>query len=119
MGKYYPWDWIYVLKGKFKRAFIRFKKNGASANVEGETIKTYYHKPKYVKQVMSPYFEFVASENLGLCYPSVNHTAITKHKKLIKTLIALDSKVNASKLMPIGIGDYYIITFRKKNSHSQ
>lgn len=117
MGKYYPWDWIYMLKGKFKRAFIRFKKNGASANVEGETIKTYYRTPKDIKQIMKPYFDFVASENLGVLYPSVNHTAITKHTKLIKRLIDLDSKISRLKLVPIGIGDYYIITFRKKNEN--
>ena len=52
MGKYYPWDWVYILKGKFKRAFIRFKKGGASANVEGETVKTYYHSPKQIKNIM-------------------------------------------------------------------
>ncbi|MUU79282.1 class I SAM-dependent methyltransferase [Winogradskyella endarachnes] len=112
MGKYYPWDWIYALKGKFKRAFIRFNKNGTTANIEGEAVTTYYHTPKQFKNKMSSYFNYISSENLGVCYPSVNHTSITKFKKFIKFLIVVDSKLR--QLIPVGIGDYYIMSFRKK-----
>lgn len=114
MGKHYPWDWIYILKGKFKRAFIRFKKNGTIANVEGESIKTYYHTPKKIKSLFKKDFDFLNAENLGVFYPSVNHTSITKHNNLIKKLIGLDLKINKKKIIPIGIGDYYIISFKKK-----
>lgn len=114
MGKYYPWDWVYLFKGKFQRALIRFKKGGTIANVEGENVKTYYHTPKYVKEIMSKDFHCIASENMGLFYPSVNHTSITKYPKLIGMLIRLDSFFIKRKLIPIGIGDYYIITFQKR-----
>lgn len=112
MGKYYPWDWIYILKGKFKRAFIRFQKNGAFANVEGEVVITNYHTSKKIKSLFKKNFDYLDSENLGLFYPSVNHTSITKYKNLIKKLIAFDLKFK--NRVPIGIGDYYIITFQKK-----
>lgn len=114
MGKYYPWDWIYILKGKFKRAFIRQKKNGTIANVEGESIKTYYHTPKKIKSLFKKDYDFLHCENLGVFYPSVNHTSITKYKKMIKKLILLETKINKKKLIPIGIGDYFIISFKKK-----
>lgn len=113
MGKYYPWDWIYALKGKFRRAFIRFNKDGIYTNIEGEAIKTFYHSPKKVKTKMAKYFEFIDSENLGVFYPSVNHTSLTKYKKLINRLISIDSKIAKWKILPTGIGDYYILTFKK------
>ncbi len=111
MGKYYPWDWIYVLKGKFKRAFIRLQKE-AIANVEGESIKTYYYTPEEMKSFMTSHFEYVTSENLASFYPSVNHKLLTKYNWFIKMLIKIDSKMK--HLIPIGVGDYFIITFRKK-----
>ena len=114
MGKYYPWDWVYLLTGKFRRALIRFKKDGTLANVEGEKVQTHYHTPKKVKEVMMENFDYVSSENLGLFFPSVNHTAITKYSKLIRLLIRIDSFMLKMKVFPIGIGDYYIITFKKK-----
>ena len=112
MGKYYPWDWIYIFKGKIKRALIRLKKEGADANIEGETIRTFYHTPRKLQTKFKPYFDFVSSENLGLFYPSVNHTSLIKYKKLIKIMIFTDALFR--NLIPTGIGDYYIITFKRK-----
>ena len=114
MGKYYPWDWIYIFKGNFKRAFIRFKKNNALANVEGEAVKTYYHSPKKIRSLFKKDFDYLKAESLGLFYPSVNHTSVTKHTNLVKKLISFEKAMNQKKCVPAGIGDYYIITFKKK-----
>jgi ubiquinone/menaquinone biosynthesis C-methylase UbiE len=114
MGKFYPWDWIYLLKGRIKRAFIRLRKNEVYANIGGEAVKVFYHTPKKVKNEMRPHFDLIASENLGVFFPSVNHRSLTKHTKLINKLISFDLKIAKSKILPIGIGDYYILTFKKR-----
>ena len=114
MGKYYPWDWIYLLKGKFNRAFIRLKKKKVTANVEGEQVQTYYFSPKSIKTIIKDSFQLLKIENLGVLYPSVNHTSITKHQRWMKKLIALESNNWIKKCIPKGVGDYYIITFQKK-----
>jgi len=114
MGKLYPWDWIYLLKGRVQRALMRLRKGGVYAHIGGEAVKVFYHTPNKVKNEMQKYFDYIKSENLGVFFPSVNHQSITKHTKLIKRLISLDFKVSKSKILPIGIGDYYIITFKKR-----
>lgn len=114
LGKYYPWDWIYALKLKFRRAFMRLSKSDVYANIEGEKIKINYYIPKQIIRLMPSNFELQKIENLGFLYPSVNHQTITKQKKLIALLIKIDAFLLKKDWIPKGVGDYFIITFKKK-----
>lgn len=114
LGKYYPWDWVYALKLKFKRAFMRLSKNDIYASIEGEKIKVNYYTPKQIIRLMPENFELQKIENLGFLYPSVNHQSIIKHKKLIALLIKIDAFLLKKEWIPRGVGDYFIITLKKK-----
>lgn len=115
LGPYYPWEWLYALKGDFKVAFRRLKKGGALANVEGKKVHTFYYTPQQIKQKMGKDFEVIKVESLGYTFPSVNFEKVHRFKKFSKSLIYLDQKMHQWKLAPSYIGDYFIISFRLKN----
>jgi ubiquinone/menaquinone biosynthesis C-methylase UbiE len=47
-----PWEISHALTGKFKTAFRRFKKHGASAHIEGIYFTSYYHSPSKVLKAL-------------------------------------------------------------------
>ena len=64
-----PWEWAWLLKGKFKDAFRRFEKNGVMANVEGESFLTYYHSLRAIEKSFDQQFQLIKSKGLGVFSP--------------------------------------------------
>jgi ubiquinone/menaquinone biosynthesis C-methylase UbiE len=114
MPPYYPWEMITLLKGN-KNAFRRFNKNGVLANINGHSIKTFYHSPKRVKIALGNNFKHIKTRNIGTFYPSNHFASLQKHKYSIAKLLKFDNWINGSFFMIKGVGDYFIITFQKTN----
>ena len=112
LGPYYPWEWLYALKGDFKLAFRRLNNEGTIANVEGGKVRTYYYSPKDIERKMGDDFQLLKVDSLGFAFPSVNFEKVHQFKKVSKFLIHLDRKLHQLKLVPSFLGDYFIISFR-------
>ncbi|MCH8534153.1 MAG: class I SAM-dependent methyltransferase [Flavobacteriaceae bacterium] len=112
LGRYYPWEWLYALKGDFNLAFRRFNKNGVIANVEGGRVQTFYYTPHQIKEKMGDEFQLLKVESLGFAFPSVNFQKVHQFKKLSKLLIYIDQKMHQWNIVPTNLGDYFIISFR-------
>lgn len=116
MPRISPWEWLWLLKGKFKDAFRRFQKNGAMANVEGRTFLTYYYSLKEIRKSFGPQFQLIKSEGLGVFSPPPSATNFVK--QFPRTFNFLDQgDQSISKLYPFTRwGDHLVLTFRLKKA---
>lgn len=109
------WESLLVFKGKFKTAFRRFfAQRGRSAHVEGEYFTCWYYDPSYITDALKDSFDLIAIE--GLCTivpPSYIENFAEKHPVLYKTLTRQEDRLK-SKWPWKYMGDYYIITLKKK-----
>lgn len=109
------WESLLFLKGDFKTAFRRFfSSKGVKAHIEGEYFTCRYYNPSYVIENMKHSYEILNLE--GLCTlvpPSYLENFPAKRPSLFNWLKEKENKWKR-KWPWRGIGDYYIISFRKK-----
>jgi len=115
LPKFCLWEASLFIKGKFKAAFRRFfSAGGRRAHIEGEYFRCWYYDPSLIKKNLKKDFDLLALE--GLCTlvpPSYVENFAKKHPKAFKVLKDKEDKWKA-KWPWRSIGDYYIISFRKK-----
>lgn len=111
------WEILLVFKGKFKTAFRRiFSKNGRKAHLEGTYFTCWYYNPSYLIKRMKGSFDLLSVE--GLCTlvpPSYIEGFAEKHPAVYRVLKRAEDKLKYSWPWNV-IGDYYIISFVKKQS---
>lgn len=110
------WEFLLLFKGKFKTAFRRlFSGKGASAHIEGEYFTCWYYNPSFVAEHMGEEYDLLSAE--GLCTivpPSYMEGFATKHPRLYAFLCRREAALK-SRWPWRSVGDYYIISLRKKN----
>lgn len=115
LPKFCLWEFLLLFKGKFKTAFRRFRgKNGASAQIMGESFRCWYYNPSFVCKHLQPEFKQIALE--GLCTivpPSYIEGFADKYPRLYQFLLKQENK--RCKNWPWkNIGDYYLISLRRR-----
>jgi ubiquinone/menaquinone biosynthesis C-methylase UbiE len=89
-----PWELMLALKGNFKTAFRRLKKNGVMAHVEGVHFRTWYFSPgRLIKDFGS---DFSVRDLSGLCSvapPPYLENIPERFPKLFSMLSRLDEKL--------------------------
>ena len=120
LPKFCLWESMLLFKGDFKTAFRRFfSSKGAKAHIEGEYFTCWYYNPSYVIKSMEHNYEVLSVE--GICTlvpPSYLENFPTKRPKLFKWLKEKES-VWKNKWPWKNIGDYYIISLRKKYNNQR
>jgi ubiquinone/menaquinone biosynthesis C-methylase UbiE len=115
LPKFCLWETMLVFKGKFRTAARRWlSKNGAKANVEGQSFKCWYYNPSFVIPQLKDEFNVLSVE--GLCTvvpPSYIEYFAEKYPKAYKLLCSKEARYKSKWPWNV-IGDYYIITLRKK-----
>jgi ubiquinone/menaquinone biosynthesis C-methylase UbiE len=114
LPKFCLWETLLVFKGKFRTAFRRFfSGQGRKANLEGFNFKCWYYNPSYIIKRLND-FELIGLE--GLCTivpPSYLEGFAEKHPLAFKLLRKWENKLKGKWPWKY-IGDYYIISMRKK-----
>ena len=112
MPKICPWELLSVLKGNFALAFRRFKKNGATAHLEGEYFKTYYFTHNKVLKSFGKKFKLIKAEGLGvLIPPPVKENLPKQLPKFYRILKYFDKKLRNH--FPFNRwADHFIITLQ-------
>lgn len=110
------WEFLLLFKGKFRTAFRRFTGHkGTNAHIEGTIFRCWYYNPSYIRKQLSESFDLVELEGLCCLVPpsyiqgfSVKYPGVSQF---------LERKENAlrHKWPWKSIGDYYIMTLRKRN----
>ncbi len=115
LPKFCLWEFLLICKGKFKTAFRRFSgKKGARSHIEGEYFTCWYYNPSYVKKYMEKDFDLLLIE--GLCTlvpPSYMVNFAEKYPRAYSILCMLENRYSHAWPWKF-IGDYYMISFRKK-----
>ena len=115
LPKFCLWESLLFVKGKFKTAFRRFFSSaGRKAHIEGKYFRCWYYNPSFIKRLLKKEFDAVSLE--GLCTlvpPSYIENFAEKYPKTFDSLREKEEKWKA-KWPWRSVGDYYIISFRKK-----
>ncbi|WP_448701624.1 class I SAM-dependent methyltransferase [Mucilaginibacter sp. AW1-3] len=115
LPKFCLWEMLLIFKGKFKTATRRlFSNNGAAAHVEGTYFKCWYYDPSYIRSHLKKEFDVLGIE--GLCTivpPSYIEGFAEKHPRVYRFLKAQENRLKATWPWKF-IGDYYIISLKKK-----
>lgn len=115
LPKFCLWESLLIFKGKFKTATRRwFSKNGVKAHVEGTHFTCWYYDPSYIINTLEGDFEVLGIE--GLCTlvpPSYIEGFAEKHPRIYKFLKKAEDKLKSRRPWKF-IGDYYIISLKKK-----
>jgi ubiquinone/menaquinone biosynthesis C-methylase UbiE len=115
LPKFCLWEFLLLFKGKFATALRRFAGNkGAKAHIEGEYFRCWYYNPSFIQKHLKENFDMIGLE--GLCTivpPSYLQGFAEKYPKTCRWLIKKENNWKAKWPWKI-IGDYYIITLRKK-----
>lgn len=110
------WETSLVLKGKFKTAFRRFfSSKGVTAHIEGHYFTCWYYKPSYITKVLKDSYELLSLEGLCTIVPPsyIEHFA-EKHPKTYSWL-KRNEDARKHQWPWKNIGDYFIISLKKKN----
>lgn len=109
------WEFLLVFKGKFKIAIRRIlRANKQNAHLEGTLFTCWYYNPAFVIRHMKDDYDLVNIE--GLCTlvpPSYLENFAEKYPKIYRFLRAKEDLLK-SRWPWRSIGDYYIISLRKK-----
>jgi ubiquinone/menaquinone biosynthesis C-methylase UbiE len=115
LPKFCLWEFLLVFKGKLQTATRRlFSKNGVRARVEQTNFTCWYYNPSYVIKHLKKDFNLLNIE--GLCTivpPSYIENFPEKFPKLFSSLCKIENSWK-NKWPWKYIGDYYIISLRKK-----
>jgi ubiquinone/menaquinone biosynthesis C-methylase UbiE len=116
LPKFCLWETLLLFKGKFRTAFRRFfSSNGRTAHVEGHYFKCWYYNPSYITKRLMDQFEVLGIE--GLCTivtPSYMEGFAEKHQSIYGFLRKWEGRLK-SRWPWKYMGDYYIISLRKKS----
>ncbi len=115
LPKFCLWEMLLIFKGKFRTATRRmFSSKGRKAHINGTYFKCWYYSPKFILDRLKEKYTVTALE--GLCTivpPSYIEQFAEKHSKLFSFLRSKEDKLK-NKWPWKYIGDYYIISLRKK-----
>lgn len=111
------WETLLLFKGHFRTAFrrLRYGRKGAPAHVEGFHFRCWYYSPSFVIRALKGSFDLLRLE--GLCTlvpPSYIENFAEKHPLAYNFLRTRENKWK-QKWPWRAIGDYYIISFRKRD----
>ncbi len=111
------WETLMLFRGRFNSAFRRFvgRRKGAPAHVEGFHFRCWYYSASYVKKIMAAEsFEFLGLEGLcSLAPPSYIEYFAERYPQAWRLLSSLEDKWK-EKWPWRAIGDYYIVSFKKR-----
>lgn len=109
------WETLLAFRGKFKVAFRRFNsQKGRTAYIEGVSFTCWYYKPSFIIEALQHDYDLLGLE--GLCTivpPSYMERFPAKYPKLYQFLTVLENRLKG-KWPWRHIGDYYILSFRKR-----
>ena len=115
LPKFCLWETLLLFKGNFKTAFRRFfSSNGRTAHIDGYHFKCWYYNPSYITKRLKDQFDLLSIE--GLCTivpPSYLENFAEKHPPAYITLKKWEDRLKTKWPWRV-IGDYYIISLRKK-----
>ncbi|HRH37952.1 MAG TPA: class I SAM-dependent methyltransferase [Flavobacteriales bacterium] len=113
MPRFSPWEVLALLKGHFKLAFRRFKRNGTQAHLEGVYFTCWYYSPRYVRKHLGAHYDVLEQRALSLFVPPPHAEGFPKRwPKLFNFLHRMEERF-AHRWPFKNWGDHFVIVLRK------
>ncbi len=107
------WELGWVLKGRFRMAFRRFRADGAQAHLEGIHFPCHYHAPSAVLRMLPEGFTVRALKGLSVVFPPPHaHALMARHPRLLRLLGRLEDAL-CDRWPFRGWGDHYLLIVRR------
>jgi ubiquinone/menaquinone biosynthesis C-methylase UbiE len=115
MGTDCRWEQHYfLLKGKLRLMFRRFRKQGVLAHYEGYSSLIFYHSPKALAGCFSSSFETITTRPVGLFIPpSYLNPRFENKSGLLKLLCLLEKGCKRISFLS-NLADHYLIHLEKR-----
>ncbi|HEY4205570.1 MAG TPA: class I SAM-dependent methyltransferase [Puia sp.] len=116
LPKFSLWESLMLFKGKFRTATRRwFASKGARSHVEGHYFRCWYYSPGYVIRELGKEYELLELEGLCTMVPPsyIEHFA-ERYPGWYRRLCRMEDRWKGAWPWKY-IGDYYIISFRKRD----
>lgn len=112
MPRICPWELLQAFRGKPRLAFRRLSQQGASAHIDGQWFRSYYHSPTTVIQSFDKRFVLVKLRGLAsLSPPPYFETFPERYPMLYDTLTRWDERV--AEYFPMNRwADHFILTMQ-------
>jgi ubiquinone/menaquinone biosynthesis C-methylase UbiE len=109
-----PMELLTMLKGNFKLAFRRWKKNGTPANIEGETILSYYYAASRIRKMFGENFRCLQQQGWCSVMPMPYHSSFPKkHQRVFSFLQNSEQKI--AEIFPFNCwADHVLMVMQKK-----
>ena len=114
MPKYCFWEIFYfLLRGKFKQAFRRTKKEGIPVTLNNEVCHTWYYNPNEVKKLSKPNFNSKKLNPVGIAIPPsyLENSILTKRPWF--SVLLLKEKILSYSIFS-KLSDHYLIQLQKQ-----
>lgn len=113
MPKVSPWELIMAVKGDFKTAFRRFRKN-TPAHIEGIHFSVYYYNPSYIKKVLKTDFQVLTLKGIYFAVPPEFYQRfVERYPKMYRFLQRVERLTG--NIFPFNCCcDHYMITLKRK-----
>ena len=109
------WELAWGFKGNWKQAGRRLSQNGATAHLEGEYFKTYYHSLPSIRQKFGTDFLLIQVESLGNFSPPPSHLDFADRHPFLYSFLKMLERVTG-RIFPFNrFGDHLIATFQRKS----
>jgi SAM-dependent methyltransferase len=112
MPRISPWEWTWILKGKFGDAFRRLQKGGVVAHLEEEYFYTYYHSVGEVESSFGSLFQLLRSEALGVFSPPPAAQKFARRFPRITNFLSRIDHVLSNSFPFNRWGDHVIVTLK-------
>ncbi|HEY7928773.1 MAG TPA: class I SAM-dependent methyltransferase [Steroidobacteraceae bacterium] len=115
MGRFCPWETAYyLLKGRGRRASVRFARKMTAVGLNGHTAWVHYYTPHEFYRCFSPHFSLVSYQALSLWMPPPYLLAWhERHVALGRALRWLDERTGSWPLLR-NAGDHFLMILRKR-----
>lgn len=113
MPRISPWELVMALKGNFKTAFRRFRKN-TPAHIEGVYFSVYYYSPSYIKKVVKNDFRTLTLKGIYFAVPPEFYQRfVERYPRTYRLLQAVERLLG--NVFPFNYCcDHYMITLERK-----
>lgn len=114
MPKNTLWEHVYFLaKGKWSSIFRRQQQN-VKANLDGESVITYYYNPKEIEQMAQRYFAVTRVRPIGFFIPPSYLEPFLKNKKYLTAILEfLENTIRNIRFLS-RYSDHYFIVLQKR-----
>lgn len=114
MPRISPWEILSVLKGNFRQAARRFRKNGTPAQIEGQSFTTWYYSPSRLISYFGDRFMLSGLHGLGSFVPPPSKAAFPgRYPRLFSLLCKIEERT-AHRRPFNRMADHYILTMKRK-----